>query len=71
MGYNNWLREEAEDSKNMLHKNTVRLQAQLPALESVLLQAKISSNQLVRVSVAMTHLMTEMHLLVTLVTEAD
>ncbi len=64
LSYNSWLREEAVKSKNMLHKNTVRLQAQLQVLESVISQAEITTVKFARVSTAMVHLMTELHLLV-------
>jgi len=64
MAYNSWLREEANSSRNTLIKNTDRLLAQLQVLQSVLLLEKVSSVRLTRVSLAMTHLMTELHLLV-------
>ncbi len=66
MSYNNWLREEATRQNSMLRKNTDRLQAQLRVLQSVILQEEITSERSVRVSMAMVHLMTELHLLVTL-----
>jgi len=64
--YNSWLREQAQNSKTMLSKNTARLQAQLSVLDSVILQEEITSERFARVSTAMVHLMTELHLLVTL-----
>ncbi len=66
MGYNSWLREEAQNSLSLLNKNTARLLAQLSVLQSVLLQEEISSARLARVLQAQIHLMTEIHLLVTL-----
>ncbi len=63
MGYNSWLREEALESKSTLLKNMVRLQAQLPVVQSVLSQEEISTERLTRCSLAVIHLMTELHLL--------
>ncbi len=71
MGYNSWLREEAQDSKDSLHKNMVRLQAQLPVVLSVLSLEEISTERLTRCSLAVTHLMTELHLLLVTTREAD
>ncbi len=65
MSYNSWLREEAQDSKAMFSKNMARLLAQLSALDSVILPAVITSERYGRASLAMVHLMTELHLLVT------
>jgi len=64
MGYNNWLREEAEELRSTLQKNTDRLLVQLSVLQSVLPQGEISQARLARVSLAMTHLGSEIHLLV-------
>jgi len=69
MGYNNWLREEADAQLNLLLKNTDRLLAQLSVLRSVLLREGISSDRLTRVSQAEIHLMSEIHLLVILTEE--
>jgi len=69
MGFNNWLREEAEEQQGILRKNTARLQAQLSVLLSVLQQEEISLGRYRRVSRAMTHLMSEIHLLVILTEE--
>ncbi len=67
--YNNWLREEAQSSRHMLSKNMARLQAQLSVLDSVISQEGITTVRFARVSQAMVHLMTELHLLVTLTEE--
>ncbi len=64
ISYNNWLREEAQNSSNMLNKNTARLLAQLRVLPSVTLLGEITSERYERVSTAMVHLMNELHLLV-------
>ncbi len=64
-GYNNWLRDTAEESKNTLVKNMDRLLVQLPVVLSVLSQEEISTQRLARTSLAVIHLMTELHLLVT------
>ncbi len=64
--YNSWLREEAKSSRDTLLKNTARLQAQLQVLESVILPEEIIMERSERVSTAMVHLMTELHLLVTI-----
>jgi len=69
MGYNSWLREQALESKDTLSKNMDRLLAQLSVLDSVICQAEISTDRFVRVSLAMVHLMTEIHLLVTTMEE--
>ncbi len=66
ISYNSWLRGEALDSKNMLKKNMDRLQAQLLALDSVICLEQTSTQRLERVSVAIIHVLTEIHLLVTL-----
>ncbi len=66
MSYNNWLREEAVDSRSMLQVNMDNLLAQLRVLESVISQEEISTVRSVRVSTALIHAMTEIHLLVTL-----
>ncbi len=66
MSYNNWLREEALDSRTTFEKNTVKLQRVLQVLDSVISQEEITSVRFARVSAAMVHLMTEVHLLVTL-----
>ncbi len=70
MGYNNWLRANAQESRDLLKKNSVRLQAQLSVLDSVMLLEETSTARLERVSLAIIHVMTEIHLLVTL-TEAE
>ncbi len=67
MSYNNWLREEAENSSRLLRKNMVRLQAQLQALESVICLEEITMERSARLSTAVIHVMTEIHLLVTLI----
>ena len=64
MSYNSWLREEALNSRSLLRKNTARLRAQLLVLDSVISAEEITTERFVRVSLAMVHLMTEMHLLV-------
>ncbi len=69
MGYNSWLRESAQESRNTFQQNTVRLQAQLSAVLSVLQLEETSTTRLTRVSLAMIHLMEELHLLVTLTEE--
>ncbi len=66
MSYNSWLRAMADTQQEQLLKNMVRLRGQLPVLESVILAEAISMERLERVSVAINHLMAEMHLLVTL-----
>ncbi len=66
LSYNSWLREEGQNSRNSLRKNTDRLLAQLSVLDSVILPEETTSARLERVSWAMVHLMTELHLLVTL-----
>ncbi len=67
--YNNWLREEALDSRSSLRRNMDRLQAQLSVLDSVICLEQISTQRLERVSVAIIHVLTEIHLLVTLTEE--
>ncbi len=69
LSYNSWLREEALNSKSSLRKNMGRLQAQLRVLESVISQEAITTERFARVSTAMTHLMTELHLLVIMTME--
>ncbi len=69
LSYNNWLREEAVDSKSTLLKNMDRLQAQLPVLESLISQGEITTARFERVSQALIHVMTEIHLLVILTEE--
>jgi len=69
MQFNSWLREEAQSSQNMLRKNTDKLQVQLSVLLSVLQQEEISSARLARVLQAMTHLESEIRLLVILTEE--
>ena len=66
ISYNSWLRDTAEESRNTLLKNLVRLQAQLSVLASVMQVEEISTERLGRVSLALIHAMTEIHLLVTL-----
>ncbi len=66
ISYNSWLREEAQSSSNMLRKNMGRLSVQLQALDSVISLEAITSERLERISTAVNHLMTELHLLVTL-----
>ncbi len=65
LSYNSWLREEARSSRSLLHKNMARLQAQLSVLDSVISEEEITTERFARVSLAMVHLMTELHLLVT------
>ncbi len=69
MSYNSWLREEAASSSNMLRKNMDRLQVQLSVLDSVISLEEITSERLGRISLAVNHLMIELHLLVTLTEE--
>ncbi len=69
ISYNSWLREQAQESKNLLTKNMDRLQAQLSVLDSVICLEQISTQRLERVSVAITHVLTEIHLLVILTEE--
>ncbi len=64
ISYNNWLREEALDSNNMLNRNMVKLRQALSVLDSVISQAGISTERSERVSTAINHLITEVHLLV-------
>ncbi len=72
LSYNNWLREQNLSSLSMLAKNTVRLQAQLPVLLSLLEQeTTMEPSRALRVNSVMNHLMTELHLLVTMIREAD
>ncbi len=66
ISYNSWLREEASKQNSMLRKNTDRLLVQLQVLHSVISPEEITSERYERVSTAMVHLMTELHLLVTL-----
>jgi len=66
MSYNSWLREEANVLNSTLRKNTDRLLVQLQVLHSVISPEEITSERLERVSTAMVHLMTELHLLVTI-----
>jgi len=63
ISYNSWLREQADELNSSLRKNTARLQAQLSVLDSLTLPEEITSERLGRVSTAMVHLMTELHLL--------
>ncbi len=69
ISYNNWLRDTAVKQNSLLRKNTARLQAQLSVLDSVILPEEITSERLGRVLLAMVHLMTELHLLVTMMEE--
>ncbi len=71
LSYNNWLRKEAVDSKTTLVKNTGRLLDQLRVLESVISQEGITTERFGRVSLAMVHLMIELHLLVTIPGRTD
>ncbi len=66
MGYNSWLRGQAQESRSMLAKNSARLQVQLSVLDSLICQEEISTERFERVSLALIHVMTEIHLLVTL-----
>ncbi len=66
ISYNSWLREEAQERNNMLRKNMARLQVQLSVLDSVISLEEITSERSARISLAVNHLMTELHLLVTL-----
>ncbi len=66
MSYNSWLRDTAIELKDLLQKNTDRLQGQLSVLDSLMRAEQISSQRLTRVLVAEDHLMSEIHLLVTL-----
>jgi len=69
MQYNNWLREEARNSKDTLEKNMVKLQQVLLVLPSVISREETTSVRFARVSAAISHLITEIHLLVTLTEE--
>ncbi len=69
MSYNSWLREQALDSKDTLRKSMGKLQQVLPVLESVTCQGEITSERFARVSLAINHLIVEIHLLVTLMEE--
>ena len=64
ISYSNWLREEALDSKTTLKKNTVKLLRVLQVLDSLICPEEITSVKFARVSTAMVHLITEIHLLV-------
>ncbi len=66
MSYNSWLREEAHRRNSMLLKNMDRLQVQLRVLPSVISLEEITLERSERVCLAINHLMTEFHLLVTL-----
>jgi len=66
ISYNNWLREEALNSRDTLRKNTARLRRALQVLDSVISQEETTSARFARVSAAEIHLMTEIHLLVTM-----
>ncbi len=66
ISYNNWLREEAQEQSSTLLKNMARLLDQLQVSESVILQAGITLERYERVSQAVNHLKTELHLLVTI-----
>ncbi len=68
--YNNWLRDMAVNSKKELRLNMAKLQQALLVLESAISQEETTSGKYARVSIAMVHLLTEVHLLVTL-TEAE
>ncbi len=67
--YNNWLREEALGCRSLLTKNTARLREQLLVLDSVICLEQTSIQRLERVLAAITHVLTEIHLLVTLTEE--
>jgi len=63
--YNTWLREESQDSLNMLLANMVKLQVSLQALESRLELATIMEPSRVhRIILAISHLEVEIRLLV-------
>jgi len=64
--YNSWLREQALSSRSTLEKNTAKLRLVLQVLESVTSQEGTTSVRFARISAAMVHLITEIHLLVTL-----
>ncbi len=66
MSYNSWLRGEAQNSNNILSKNMVRLQEQLRVFSSVISLEEITLEKSVRLSTAVNHLMTELHLLVSI-----
>ncbi len=69
ISYNSWLREEAQESRNTLKRNSERLQAQLSVLDSLISLEVISTERFARVSLALIHVMTEIHLLVILTEE--
>jgi len=66
ISYNSWLREEAQKQNSMLLKNMDKLRVQLSVLGSVISLEEITSERLERLSLAVNHVMTEIHLLVTL-----
>ncbi len=66
MSFNTWLRDTAQESRSTLSKNSARLRAQLSVLDSLICQEGISTERFARVSLALIHVMTEIHLLVTL-----
>ncbi len=69
ISYNNWLREEAKDSRSIFRENMGRLQVQLQVLESVICLEEITTERLERALQAVNHLLTELHLLVILTEE--
>ena len=69
MSYNNWLRATANEQQTTLVKNMDRLQAQLPVVLSALSLEEISTERLTRCSLAVIHLMTELHLLLVTIEE--
>ncbi len=64
MSYNSWLREEANDSRDMLKLNTETLQALLLDLQSVLQRGTyMEVSRILRITTAVSHLTTEILLL--------
>ncbi len=64
ISYNSWLREEALNSKSTLNQNMAKLRQALLVLESVISQEGTTSVRFVRISTAINHLISEIHLLV-------
>ncbi len=69
ISYNSWLRDTAIEYRKQLKKNSERLQVQLSVLDSLICQEGISTERFERVSLALIHAMTEIHLLVILTEE--
>ncbi len=63
LSYNSWLRDTADELRSTLVKNMDRLLVQLPVVQLELQQEGTSTERLTRCSLAVIHLMTELHLL--------